>query len=155
MPEIPLHEPAEVSFEDAYLGRGWAFPVTWRTAPGAPGQPRQVGVNMSHRVEDIRQSIRLILETTLGERVMNPEFGSEVQRFVFAPINPQTMADLGRAVHRALMLWERRIRGLDVQVTEHRGEVSRLDVEISFLVDTHRMRQSFIFPFYVNQPGGQ
>ncbi|QDU68933.1 GPW/gp25 family protein [Engelhardtia mirabilis] len=149
----PTQEPAGRSFEDAYLGRGWAFPVTWRTDRDGGGG--RVRVNMAEKLEDIQQSIRLILETAMGERVMNPEFGSEVQRYVFAPITPQSMADLGRAVRQALIVWERRIRGVEVDVGSHQGEIGRLDVKISFFVDTHRMRQSFIFPFYVDQPGGQ
>lgn len=175
-------QPADLAFEDVYLGRGWAFPVRWSTrgeaqsadarppdgaqADGAQpdgaaserspsGPARRVAVEMAERVEDIRQSIRVILETTLGERVMHPDFGCEAQRYLFASIGPQTKADLARAVEWSLDRWERRIRGVEVRVVESDREVGRLDVEISFYVDTHRMRQSFIYPFYVNQPGGQ
>ncbi len=161
----PLNHDAQASFERAHLGRGWAFPVSWRRAQPEPGEaagqapaapaPRRVAVAMSDRLTDIQESIRIILETPLGERVMQPEFGSEVHRYMFAAIGPQTKADLAEAVRRALVVWERRVRDVAVRVSEHLTETSRLDVEISFRVDTHRMRQSLIFPFYVNQPGGQ
>lgn len=142
------------SSDHDHLGRGWAFPVRWWNgdAPSdAHSQPPYA--RMVEGVEDIYESIRLILETSIGERVMNPDFGSDVYSYVFATIDPQSIAGLAEAVRGALLLWERRIREVEVVVAEqaNRGIV---DVQIEFLVDTHRMRHSLVFPFYVDQPEG-
>lgn len=155
MADERLHESAEQTFENAYLGRGWAFPVRWRTVREDRGNESGVEVQMTARVDDIFQSIQIVLETVMGERVMRPKFGSTVHRFVFSSINTRTKTGLEEAVRKALLLWERRITGTDVRVTEHPGHDNRLDVEVSFDVDTHRMRHSRIFPFYVNHPEGQ
>lgn len=133
---------------DTFLGRGWSFPIRWDL------RGRRSAVRMVERIEDIRESIRLILETALGERVMHPDFGSQVHRFVFASTDVQTRTDLAHTVRNALVLWERRIRDLEVDVVLDREDPHRLDVEVSFSVDTHRMRHSLIFPFYVDQPEG-
>lgn len=157
---------AHRDIEVAYLGRGWSFPVRWHLGSDS----RQGGlieadelrldrsIGQDVRVElvegtvDIRQSIELILETMQGERVMHPDFGSEVHRYVFAAITVETMHNLGRAVRRALLRWERRIREIEVDVQENRTQVGRVDVHIQYTIDIHRMRQSLVYPFYVAHP---
>ena len=51
------------------LGRGWSFPV----ATDVHGN-----ISMSGDEKSIEESIRIILGTTPGERVMNPEFGCKI-----------------------------------------------------------------------------
>jgi phage baseplate assembly protein W len=69
--------------DKAFLGRGWAFPVSLE----AGGQ-----VSLAEYEEDIRQSIRLILETNPGERVMRPDFGAGLHALAFEPLNTTTLA---------------------------------------------------------------
>ena len=83
---------------------------------------------------------------------MQPEFGSDVFRYVFAPIDAGTRTNLAEAVRRAIQVWERRVRNLEVEVGASPHEEGRLEVEISFDVETHRMRQSLVYPFYLEQP---
>jgi len=40
----------------------------------------------------------------------------------------------------------------EVTVTVNPHQLGRLDVEIGFVIDTHRTRQSLIYPFYVTHP---
>lgn len=137
--------------ERDFLGRGWAFPPRWGRAEEGETQGPVVA-RMVESLEDIFEAIHLILETALGERVMQPAFGSDVHRYVFGVVDAATKANLARDVRKALVLWERRIRDIEVFVAEDDDEPARLNVEISFSVDIHRMRQSLIFPFYVEQP---
>lgn len=58
----------------------------------------------------IGQSIKMILATTPGERVMRPEYGSRLQELVFQP-NDATTAGLAiQHVKEAVSRWEPRIR---------------------------------------------
>jgi phage baseplate assembly protein W len=68
----------------------------------------------------VRQSIRLILATEPGERIMRPDFGCGLRQFLMAPNTPGTRAAIGRAVQAALRRWETRIvvRGIDVSAAE-------------------------------------
>ena len=67
-----------------FLGKGWKFPVK----PDLTGK-----IALSEFEEDIRESIRIILLTSKGERVMQPEFGAGLKDQVFANMN---VANLGR-----------------------------------------------------------
>jgi phage baseplate assembly protein W len=64
----------------------------------------------------VRQSILLILETEPGERVMRPDFGCGLRRFLMEPNTPSTRAAIEREVKGSLTAWEPRIRLTDVMV---------------------------------------
>ncbi|MEZ4683793.1 MAG: GPW/gp25 family protein [Caldilineaceae bacterium] len=89
------------------IGRGWAFP------PHVNGHGN---VAMTNQYSELEQSIRIILGTAQGERVMRPTFGSRLHELVFEPINTETMALARKYVEDALGMWEPRITVLDVQV---------------------------------------
>src|SRR3954453_16300437 len=78
----------------AFLGLGWSFPV----AAGPDGIIQQVAYE-----EDVRQAIRIILETNPGERVMRPDFGAGLNAFLFEPVSTSTMAKVQVRVQEALV----------------------------------------------------
>jgi uncharacterized protein len=57
--------------ENTFLGRGWAFPVSFTTGEN--------GVQMVEYELDIKQSLEILLSTTKGERVMQLEYGAELK----------------------------------------------------------------------------
>lgn len=69
-------------------------------------------------LDHIAQSIRDILTTPLGTRVMRPEYGSRLPRLVDAPINPATLVDLYAATAEAVARWETRVKLTRVRAVE-------------------------------------
>jgi Bacteriophage baseplate protein W len=89
------------------LGSGLAFPLQLGVA----------GLAQASGQAKVEQSIRIILGTQHGERVMRPQFGSNLRALVFAPNNAST-ANLARHyVTEALGRWEPRIDVQDAVVT--------------------------------------
>ncbi|HMH89733.1 MAG TPA: GPW/gp25 family protein [Streptosporangiaceae bacterium] len=92
---------------DQVYGNGLAYPLQL----GAQGLGQAAGRAKTE------QSIRIILGTQYGERVMRPRFGGNLKSLVFAPNNAST-ANLARYyVTDALTQWEPRIDVLGVTVT--------------------------------------
>lgn len=60
-------------------------------------------------IDHLRQSIRDILTTRKGERVMRREYGSLLPDLVDAPLNDETIVDLYAETYTALVTWEPRI----------------------------------------------
>ncbi len=60
-------------------------------------------------LDHLRQSIRDILTTPIGSRVMLRDYGSRLFDLVDAPINRQTIVDIYAATVEALAKWEPRI----------------------------------------------
>lgn len=69
-------------------------------------------------LEHLKQSIRDILTTRIGTRVMRRDYGSRVPDLVDRPITPALAADLYAAVAEALDAWEPRLKLERVQVTQ-------------------------------------
>lgn len=60
-------------------------------------------------LDHLRQSIRDILTTPIGTRVMRRDYGSRLPYLVDAPMNRSTLLDLYAATAEALETWEPRI----------------------------------------------
>ncbi len=61
-------------------------------------------------IDHIRQSIRDILTTPIGTRVMRRDYGSEIPELLDQPDNGATRVRLYAATVAALLKWEPRIR---------------------------------------------
>jgi phage baseplate assembly protein W len=96
------------------------------------GMDRHTGLPISG-LEHLRQSIGDILSTPLGSRVMRPEYGSTVRRFVDMPVTEGWKSAVQAEVARALGRWEPRLKLSRVQV------LAVLDGRITFrLTGTYR-----------------
>jgi uncharacterized protein len=127
----------------AFLGIGWSFPV----APDAEGRD----VTRAEYEEDIRQSILIILETSPGERVMRPDFGSGLRDMVFEPVNYTTIALVKQRVEQALVMWEPRIDIREVTVAVYQPLRNRLDIDIRYQVRATNTFYNLVYPFYLQE----
>lgn len=128
------------------LGRGWAFPPRWLPRPGG-----DIGVTVVEGEEDVRQAILLLLRTALRERVMHPDYGVGIDRYVFAEQSAETRFRLQEDVRRALVRFEPRVIVDRVEASEGNGDEARIDVLIEYRLDPHRRPASLVFPFYLQQ----
>lgn len=68
-------------------------------------------------IQHLTQSIRLILNTPLGSRVMLPDFGSRVVDLIDAPMTPANELEFYAATIDAIERWEDRIEIQNVKLT--------------------------------------
>jgi phage baseplate assembly protein W len=130
--------------EADFLGRGWAFPVK----AGADGD-----VALAVDEEDIREAVRLILETEPGERVMRPDFGAGLRGLVFDPINTTTVALVRHRVEEALTAWEPRIEVDRVDVSTEEATSGKLLVRVDYRVRATNTFYNLVYPFYLRERG--
>jgi phage baseplate assembly protein W len=124
-----------------FLGNGLSFPL--RT--DARGQLTLVSGS-----EDIEQSIRIILGTRPGERVMRPTFGCRAHELLFEPKSAATASLLQEYVHEALVMWEPRIDVLSVEVTDDEAQDGALLAEIEYEIKAIHDTRSIVHPFYLS-----
>ena len=74
-----------MKIEESFLGTGWSFPPEFSS--------ENKSVKTVSGIEDINQSLHILLNTKLGERVMLPNYGSSLSDFVFEGLNMK----IGRA----------------------------------------------------------
>ena len=123
-----------------YLGRGLSFPLR----VNARGAIALVGGE-----EDIRQSIRIILGTRPGERVMRPEFGCRAHDLLFEPRNAATETLMRRYVTDALRRWEPRIEVRWVNVMPGDEPDGALLVEVHYTIKATHDERSIVYPFFL------
>jgi phage baseplate assembly protein W len=126
--------------DKAFLGVGWAFPVT--------ADPSGEAAFAAHE-DDVRQAIQIILGTDPGERVMRPDFGAGLKALVFEPIGASTAALVRHRVEEALVRWEPRIDVLDVSVTDDGPAGNRLLVKIDYRIRSTNTFYNLVYPFYL------
>jgi hypothetical protein len=125
-----------------FLGRGWKFPV----AVDAAGR-----IALSEYEDDVREAIRIILMTSKGERVMQPDFGAGLYDYVFASMNSTNLGRIQRAVEDALVKWEPRVQVTAVKVEPDQGELGKLLINIDYRVRATNTRFNLVFPFYLKE----
>ena len=129
-----------------FLGRGWAMPVEL--------DPRTGLVASVAYEEDIRQSIRIILETAPGERVMRPNFGCGIHELVFAALDSTTLQRIRSMVEEALRRCEARIDVLERHGRRgRRPREGKLLVELEYRVRKTNQIGNLVFPFYFREGG--
>lgn len=79
-------------------------------------------------VEHLRQSIRDILTTPIGSRVMRRDYGCRAFQLVDAPMNRSTLLNLYAAVAEALNKWEPRFKLKSVQAVA--ADIGRVELEL-------------------------
>ena len=134
---------------EEFIGAGWAFPLRVNASGG---------IALVRREHELKESIRLILGTALGERPMRPEFGCAVHDYVFAPADATTAGRVAYEVRASLERWEPRIDVIDVEVTIEPADASVFYINLSYAIRGTNDPRNLVFPFYVipsEEPDGR
>ncbi|MEU6225700.1 GPW/gp25 family protein [Streptomyces sp. NPDC047042] len=85
--------------------------------------PRTGGVAWTTGFDKVREDLRILLLTRLGERPMLREYGTRVHSLVHEPADDVTADLLRRQAHEAVVRWERRIVVTRAHVGHDQGEL--------------------------------
>jgi len=132
--------------EKPFLGKGWGFPPRFDKAFAT--------VQLVSAEEDICQSLQILLSTNLGERVMQPTYGCNLQDFLFAPLSPTITSSIKEQLRTAILYHEPRIvlNGLDLNLDEQLQ--GRVNLTIDYTILNTNSRFNFVYPFYLEESTG-
>lgn len=125
----------------AFIGQGWRFPII----PDEAG-----GLGYTSGDENVEQSLRILLLTEIGQRVMRSDFGTRAPRLVFSPGSVQYLRLLESTVRDAVIEWEPRVKLEDIRAEADPEEEERVIVSISYRVRQTNTSNNIVFPFYLN-----
>lgn len=129
--------------DKTFLGTGWSFPPSFDKESGSS--------DMVSDSEDIKQSLKIILFTSYGERTMRPEFGSNISESVFDSIDSVTINTLTDNITQAIIEFEPRVtlHGVEIDSTEiYNG---RLDIQLDYSIRSINVRTNIVFPYYFKE----
>jgi phage baseplate assembly protein W len=123
-----------------FLGKGWSFPPTFNASSGE--------VEMTEREEDIQRSLQVLLSTRVGERVMQPKFGCNLDDYLFESLDTTMTTLIRDKVETAILYFEPRIDAKRVQVNTERELEGMILIEVDYVVRATNSRFNFVFPYF-------
>ncbi|WP_293311675.1 GPW/gp25 family protein [Pedobacter sp. UBA5917] len=132
--------------ENNFLGKGWAFPPVITKYKGTD----RFATGMVSDVIDINQSLEILFGTAVGERVMQAEYGCNVEDMIFEPINVTLVTRITERIRRAIIYYEPRIKldKLDVFKNEENGIINLV---IEYTVRSTNTRNNIVYPYYLTE----
>ncbi|HAB19848.1 MAG TPA: GPW/gp25 family protein [Verrucomicrobiota bacterium] len=129
--------------EPPFLGRGWSFPPSFSLG-GAD-------VLTVHGVEDIRQSLEILLATRPGERVLQDHFGCDLSRFMFEEVDQSLKNRLYNLISAAILFHEPRIKLNRLNIEESEPGSGLLLIQLDYTVLATNSRFNMVYPFHLNE----
>lgn len=129
-----------MAIEESFLGKGWSFPPEF-------SKPSKLVVMSANEV-DIKESLEIILSTRLGERIMNPKFGCNLEEILFKPLNLTLATYAKNLIQNAILYFEPRIDVNNVSFDTSNALEGVLQIEIDFTIRTTNSRMNMVYPFY-------
>lgn len=123
-----------------FIGKGWRFPIV----PGPTG-----ALSYSEADDNVEHSLRVLLLTRVGERVMRGTFGSRLGELVFKPGSSQNLRSIEREVSSTILAYEPRVEILQVTAEADAVDATQITVSLGYRVRRTNTRESLVFPFYL------
>jgi len=124
----------------SFIGRGIAWPM---------GVDHTGALRMSEGAGDLDRSIRVVIATAPGERVMRPEFGCKIWDMLFEPVTANLMGQMAQAVRDALAQWEPRVTVEDVEVGQDDNDHALVHIGVRYVIKSTNDKRNLVYPFYV------
>jgi uncharacterized protein len=131
---------------NSFLGTGWSFPPTFNREAST--------VELVSNEEDIRQSLNILLSTTLGERVMQPRYGCDLTNYVFETMNSSVIGYLKDRVKNAILYFEPRIVAEKIEVTSADSFdliEGKFTISIDYSIPGTNSRFNYVYDYYKNE----
>src|SRR5690606_21770682 len=125
---------------EIFLGEGWSFPPHFDKKTGE--------LVTTAGVADINKSLEILLSTRLGERIMLPNYGCNLEELLFQPLDVTLKTYIIDLIKTAILYYEHRIdtQTITLDTTNKlSGEILR---NIEYVVRITDSRANMVFPFY-------
>lgn len=108
-------------------------------------------IRMAEGEVDIEESIRIIIRTSKGERLMRPDFGCGLRDFVFGTTDETSMRLISSDVQEAIRIWEPRVKDIEVESKPDPLNNGRVLLSVSYTVRSTNNLFNQVFPFYLEE----
>jgi phage baseplate assembly protein W len=131
---------------NSILGTGWAFPPAFDRASGT--------VALVSNEDDIRESLNILLSTSLGERVMQPQYGCNLNDYMFEPLSSSMIGFIKDRVENAILIYESRIVVDKIDVTDD-GSFDLVEgkfvITVEYTIPGTNSRFNYVYDYYKNE----
>lgn len=131
---------------NSFLGTGWAFPPTFDRESST--------VELVSNAEDIHESLNILLSTSLGERVMQPRYGCNLNDYLFESLGSSMIGFIKDRVEQSILIYEPRILVEKIEVTENGSPdliEGRFLISVEYTIPGTNSRFNYVFDYYKNE----
>jgi phage baseplate assembly protein W len=131
---------------NSFLGTGWSFPPAFDNITNS--------IELVSNVEDINQSLGVLLSTSLGERVMQPRYGCNLGDYLFEPLSSSMIGYIKDRVTSAILFYEPRIMTENVHVTDDGAFdliEGRFTITVEYTIPGTNSRFNYVYDYYQNE----
>jgi phage baseplate assembly protein W len=135
-----------MNVNESFLGTGWSFPPSFNQEAGT--------VELVSNVEDINQSLNILLSTSLGERVMQPEYGCNLEDYLFESLSSTMIGYIKDRVMNSIIYYEPRIRVEKIEVTaDDSVELfeGKFTIVVEYTIPGTNSRFNYVYDYYKNE----
>lgn len=129
--------------EQDFLGKGWSFPPEFKSTTHA--------VAMLSNTDDIKSSLEILLGTKIGERIMQPKYGCNMEELIYNPLNRTLKTYVSELIKTAILYHEPRIDVEKIDISQGDDLSGELLVQIDFKVRATNSRMNMVYPFYTGE----
>jgi phage baseplate assembly protein W len=137
---LPIRPQEPTRYDATFVGRGFSWPME---------VDHTGSIRLTDTAEDIERSMRIVLMTAPGERLMRPRFGCDIWDLLFEPVTPNLLGLIASAVYEALGQWEPRVEVDEVVPVPDVDDGGLVRVTVTYHVKATNDRRNLVFPFYV------
>jgi uncharacterized protein len=130
----------------SFLGTGWSFPPSFDRDTGS--------IELVSQVNDINQSLDILLSTSLGERVMQPRYGCNLMDYVFEPLSSNMIGFLKDRVETSILFYEPRIVAERIEVTSADSfelMEGKFTITVEYSIPGTNSRFNYVYDYYLNE----
>ena len=127
----------------AYLGTGWGFPPTF--------DKKAKTVRLVSAEDDICESLKILLSTSLGERVMQPTYGCNLQELLFEPLSATVASNIKELIRTAILYHEPRIRLNRLELNLDSQVEGVVNISVDYTIISTNSRFNFVYDFYLQE----
>ena len=128
---------------DSFLGRGWGFPPEFSKTTAS--------ILLTEGEDDIEKSLEILLSTRLGERIMVPGYGCNLEELLFKPLNLTLKTYVTDLIKTAILYHEPRIDVDKIRIEPSTDNDGLLLIYIDYRIRVTNSRKNMVFPFYQSE----
>jgi phage baseplate assembly protein W len=131
---------------NSFLGTGWKFPPEFNSETGT--------VEMVSDYTDIKESLNILLSTSLGERVMQPDYGCNLNDYMFEALSSTLIGTIKQKVANAILYYEPRIVAERIDVTTDDSFdllEGKFTISVEYSIPQTNSRFNYVYDYYLNE----
>ena len=107
--------------------------------------------------DDIRESLRILLMTSPGERTMQPSYGCGIKSMIFEKMTESALTEMKDLIERAVLFFEPRITLNRIDLSDGLGNGAAagrdrlegvINLQLDYTVRATNTRSNMVYPFY-------